>query len=184
MPQRPVPALDVPLAGGGRFVLAEERPQLMTLIAFYRGLHCQQCRDYLVDLDGRLAEFRNIGISAVAVSGDGDDRAERTRPEWSLNELRIGYGLTPGLARAWGLFLTQGRPRPSGMQEPPWYSEPALYLVRPDGTLFFSSVQNMPFARPRPEDILAGFAFMFERGYFIEKECPARGEILRIEDIA
>ena len=86
--------------------------------------------------------------------------------------------MTPRLARDWGLFLTHGRPRAEGLPEPPWYGEPALFLVRPDGTLFFTAVQNMPFARPRFADLIAGFEFMFARGYFIDKDCPARGEIL------
>ncbi len=184
MPQRPVPSLELALAGGGEFRLADETPRLMTMLVFYRGLHCQQCRDYIADLDVRLPEFEKIGIATLAISGDVRDRAERTRTEWSLQNIRIGYGLTPQKARDWGLFLTHGRPRAAGMQEPPWYSEPALYLVRPDQTLFFSSVQNMPFGRSRPEDVLAGFEFMFGRGYFIDKECPARGEVLTVDEIS
>ena len=147
-------------------------------------IDCQQCRDYIGDLDRRLPEFTQIGISVVAVSGDEADRAERTPADWGLTGLRIGYGLTPQIARQWGLFLTHGRPRPSGLQEPRWYSEPALYLVQPDGGLFFSSVQNMPFGRPRPEDILGGFEFMFGKGYFVDKECPARGEVLSVDEIS
>ena len=57
--------------------------------------------------------------------------------------------------------------------------EPGLFLIGTDGTLFFSAVQNMPFARPRFEDLIAGFEFLFEKGYFITKECPAKGELVR-----
>ena len=183
-PRQPVPPLALLLAGGGRFELAAEAPRLMTLVVFYRGLHCQQCRDYLTELDAALPDFDRIGVGVVAISGDEAGRAERTPAEWNLQQLRIGYGLSPRAARDWGLFLTHGRPRPEGsMQEPRWYSEPGVFLVRPDGTLFFSAAQNMPFARPRFADILAGFDFMFERGYFIDKECPARGEILTLDEI-
>ena len=178
MPRQKVPDLVVPLAGGGAYDLSAERPRIASLVAFFRGLHCQQCSDYIADLDARLPELEARGITAVAVSCDLAERGERTPDDWKLQRLRIGYGLPLAQARRWGLFLTEGRPRKEGWSEPPIYSEPGLYLVRPDGTLFFTAVQNMPFARPRIEDLCAGFDFMFERGYFIDKECPARGEIL------
>lgn len=183
MPRQPVPSLKVSLAGGGSFDLSAEKPRIVTLLAFYRGLHCQQCRDYIADLDTQLGELERRGINAIAISCDLADRGEPTPAEWGLSRLRVGYGLGLREARRWGLFLTEGRPRKEGLQEPPVYAEPALYLVRPDGTLFFSAVQNMPFARPRIEDVIAGFEFMFERGYFIDKDCPARGEILDLDAI-
>jgi peroxiredoxin len=181
MPRQAVPALRVPLAGGGLlFDLAAERPRIATLISFYRGLHCQQCSDYVADLHARLPDLQSRGIEAVAISCDLAERGERTPTDWGLKALRIGYGLTFQEARHWGLFLTEGRPRKEGWSEPPVYCEPGLFLVRPDGTLFFTAVQNMPFARPRIEDVVAGFDFMFDRGYFIDKDCPARGELLDV----
>lgn len=181
MPRQAVPPLRVPLAGGGAYDLAAEQPRIMSLIAFFRGLHCQQCKDYVADLDARLPELEKRGVSAVAISCDVAERGERTPADWGLQNLRLGYGLSLAEARQWGLFLTEGRPRKEGWSEPDIYAEPALYLVRPDGTLFFTAVQNMPFARPRIEDVIAGFDFMFDRGYFIDKDCPARGEILDLE---
>ena len=178
MPRQPVPALDVALAGGGRYGLAQERPAIASLVVFYRGLHCQQCSDYIADLDARLPDLEARGISAVAISCDLAERGERTPADWGLKRLRIGYGLSLREARRWGLFLTEGRPRKEGWSEPPVYGEPGFFLVRPDGTLFLTAVQNMPFARPRVEDLCAGFDFLFERGYFRDEDCPARGEIL------
>ena len=40
-----------------------------------------------------------------------------------------------------------------------------LFLISPDKTLFFSAIQNMPFARPRFADLIEGFEFMFAKGY-------------------
>ena len=178
MPRLPVPALVVDVAGGQRYDLAQERPRIASLVAFFRGLHCQQCSDYIAELDARLPELEERGISGIAISCDLAERGLRTPADWGLKRLRIGYGLALREARNWGLFLTEGRPRKEGWSEPAVYCEPGLFLVRPDGTLFFSVVQNMPFARPRIEDLCAGFDFLFERGYFIDKDCPARGEIL------
>ncbi len=178
MPRQPTPTLQLSLAGGGSYSLADERPALMSMIVFYRGLHCQQCQTYLQDLEKWLPQFEQRGITSVAVSCDEAERGERTPAAWGLANLRVGYGLSPALARKWGLFLTAGRPRASGMSEPDVCCEPAVFLVAPDKTLWFSSIQNMAFARPRFEDLIEGFEFLFARGYFRDKECPARGELL------
>lgn len=50
-------------------------------------------------------------------------------------------------------------------------SEPAIYLVRPDVTLYFGSVQTMPFARPHFADILGAIDMVVAKSY------PARGEV-------
>lgn len=184
MPRQKAPPLRLPLAGGGDYDLKREQPSLMSMIVFFRGLHCMQCRDYITELDSMLPEFERRGINVVAASGDTRERGEATPSTWGLSRLRLAFGLTPRQARDWGLFLTHGRPRAEGMQEPAWYSEPGLFLVEPGGALFFTAVQNMPFARPRFEDIIAGFEFMFARGYFIDKPCPARGEIVTLAEIA
>ena len=178
IPRQKPPALVVPLAGGGTYDLAQERPKLFSMVVFYRGLHCQQCNNYLVEMDAMLHAFETRGVTSVAISCDARERGERTRADWGLSRVRIGYGLSPRVARSWGLFLTEGRPRKEGLSEPPVCCEPALFLINADGTLFFTAVQNMPFARPRFQDLIDGFEFLFARGYFIDKECPARGELV------
>jgi alkyl hydroperoxide reductase subunit AhpC len=182
MPRMPVPPLQVALAGGGRYDLGSEKPKLFSMIVFYRGLHCQQCQAYIGELERLLPEFESRGIASVAISCDTAERGERTKADWDLAKTRIGYGLSLRMARDWGLFLTQGRARAQGLSEPPYCCEPALFLVAPDKTLWFSSVQNMAFGRPRFADILDGFEFLFARGYFTEKECPARGEVMSVPD--
>lgn len=53
---------------------------------------------------------------------------------------------------------------------PDEFSEPGLFLIRPDGTLFASTVQTMPFARPKFDDLLGAIQFVIKNDY------PARGE--------
>lgn len=52
------------------------------------------------------------------------------------------------------------------------FSEPGLFLVRPDGTLYWGSTQTMPFARPHFDEILGALDFVAKNDY------PARGEYL------
>ena len=50
------------------------------------------------------------------------------------------------------------------------FSDPGVFLVRPDGTLYYGSTQTMPFARPAFQDLLGAIDFA------ISKDYPARGE--------
>jgi peroxiredoxin len=175
IPRQPVPSLAVPLTGGGKFDLATERPKNFTLVVFFRGLHCPQCRKQLTDLEAKLPEFDKRGVSVVAISADSAERAERTKPEWGLKNLRIGYGLDLRIARAFGLWISTSRGKTSaGIEETSFFNEPGLFLIRPDRTLYCASVQTMPFARPHFADLITALDFIIEKNY------PARGEVVSL----
>jgi peroxiredoxin len=161
-----VPPLVVPLVGGDRFDIKGEKPEHFSFIVFYRGLHCPICRTHLGELETKLPDFAKRGVSVVALSSDVAERAERAKNEWKLENLRLGYGLDLAVARAWGLYISTGRGRTSaGVEEPALFSEPGLFLVRPERTLYFASVQTMPFARPHFGDILAALDVVIAKDY-------------------
>lgn len=171
-PNKIVPPLRVDLAGGAQFDLASEKPSNFTLVVFYRGLHCPICKIQLKDLESKLDDFEKRGVAVAAVSTDSKERAEQTMQAWGLSRLRLGYGLDLAAARHWGLYVSSGHGKTSaGVDEPALFSEPAIYLVRPDGTLYFGSVQTMPFARPHFSDILTAIDFVVKNKY------TARGEV-------
>ncbi len=165
-PRDPVPELDVPLASGGQWTLREQQPERFTLVVFYRGLHCPICKGYLNDLQNRLEDFRAKGVEPIAISSDSQERAQQTAQEWGIDELPLGYGLSLDSAREWGLFISSG----IADKEPELFSEPGLFLVRPDGTLYAASVQTMPFARPSFKELAGALDFVIKEDY------PARGE--------
>lgn len=172
-PRQQVPALKVPLVGGGSFNLADEKPEHFTMVVFYRGLHCPICANYLGDLHGKLEKFAEKGVGVVVLSSDDENRATEAKQKWNLPNLRLGYGVSLDMAREWGLFISAGRGKTSiGIDEPALFSEPALYIVRPNGELYFGTVQTMPFARPAFGDILKALDFVISSGY------PGRGEIV------
>lgn len=174
-PRQQVPALRVPLAGGSSFDLSKEKPAHFTMIVFYRGLHCPICKTQLRELQEKLPEFEKRGVNVVAISSDSADRGERTKADWGLSDLRVGYALDLGTARAWGLYISTSKgPTSAGHDEPALFSEPGLFLVRPDGALYFATVQTMPFARPHFADILSALDFV------IAKDYPARGEVVQL----
>ena len=167
LPRRPAPALDLPLVAGGRYRLADATPTAFSLLVFYRGLHCPKCKDQLQELDGMLDELAGAGIDdVVAVSGDTRERAERAVQEWGLERVRVAHDLTEDGMRTWDLYLSEGVKE----GEPALFSEPALFLVEPGGTVYSAHVQSMPFARPHLRNLLASVGWIRENAY------PARGE--------
>jgi peroxiredoxin len=179
IPRQRVPDLSLPLAGGGSWRLSDQKPTHFTMLAFYRGMHCSVCRDYLGQLQSMHAAFGALGVTPIAVSADDAERACAAETGWDLETLCIAYGLSLRQARAWGLYVSRGSGISSlGIEEPPMFVEPALFLVRPDRTLYYASVQSMPFARPCFDAMLRGIEKAVARDY------PARGEVVDWNGVA
>ena len=170
-PRRPVPALDVPQLSGNCLKLVFNEAPAFTLLVFYRGYHCPLCRTYLSELNRLHDDFVARGVIVKVLSSDSEERARRAADEWSLDKLDLGYGLSEADARAWGLYMSTGRGLTStGVEEPARFSEPGVFLIRPDLTLYWANVQTMPFARPHFKDMLGAIDFV------VAKDYPARGE--------
>lgn len=171
VPRQQTPDLSLPLVGGGRLTLSAERWPRGTLLCFYRGLHSPACAPYLAELERLTPAFSERGVGTVAVSADSADRAAAMAEKIAAAELRIAFGLPLAEARAWGLYISSARGRTSvGLEEPPLFPEPGLFLVDADRTLHYACVQNMPFARPAFGEFLAALDDPVERAG------PARGE--------
>jgi peroxiredoxin len=172
VPRGQVPDLALPLAGGGHWRLSDQKPKHFTMLAFYRGEHCSACRDYLGSLQSMYAEFSARGVTPIAISMDTAERACAAESGWGLRDLCVAYGLSLTQARAWGLYVSRGAGASSqGIEEPPMFVEPALFLVRPDRTLYYASIQSMPFGRPCFNEMLQGI----EKA--VARNSPARGEV-------
>ncbi len=149
IPRRAVPALSLPTVTGSTWTLGASPPAHFTLIVFYRGLHCPVCRAYLSELNRLHADFTARGVAVFVASSS----------------------LPIDEARRWGLYVSTSRGKTSlGIEEPARFSEPGVFLVRADGTLYWASVQTMPFARPHFAEMLTAIDFVLKNDY------PARGE--------
>ncbi len=169
--RQPVPALVVDTLEG-TWSLAAQSPENFTMVVFYRGLHCPICSKYVGELDKLSGEFAEIGVSILVLSGDERERAEQAKQDWNLNNIAIGYGVSTEQARDWGLHRSTGRGKTSiGIEEPAEFSEPGLFIVRPDNTLYWAQINTMPFARPHFREIIGALKFAMEKDY------PARGEL-------
>lgn len=165
LPGTPAPALAVDLVGGGRFKLADAQPERFTMVVFYRGKHCPVCKSQLKKLEEMLSTFTDLGVEAVAVSMDTEERASGAVEEWGIKNLRVGHGVSEDVARSWGLYMSTA----TNDGEPDRFSEPGLFLVRPDGTLYYAAINSMPFGRPDLEQFKGAIEFVIDQDY------PARG---------
>ena len=166
VPRAKAPELRLETVAGDTWRLSEQRPESFTMIVFYRGLHCPVCKSYLRSLEGRLDDFRSRGVEVIAISGDTRERAEQVKEEWGLEKLRVGYGQSIASMREWGLFISNAIKE----SEPALFGEPGLFLIRPDGTVYYEAINSMPFGRPSFQEMLGTIDWVLENDY------PARGE--------
>nr|WP_238566815.1 peroxiredoxin-like family protein [Nonlabens ulvanivorans] len=149
-----------------KWSLESQKPNKYTLTVFYRGYHCPVCKKQLETVTDHLPDFKERGIDVIAISMDSKERAEKSSKEWNVEGLTIGYDLPVETAKEWGLYLSKA----ISDKEPDLFSEPAIFLIKPDKTLFFASIQTMPFARPKIADLIKSIDFVEDKHY------PARGE--------
>ena len=165
-PRTKVPELELNLINDTKWKLSDQNPENFTLLVFYRGLHCPICKKYLEELKSKLNEFIDKGINVIAISCDTEERAKKAGKEWNISSLPVGYEFSISEARDWGLYISSS----ISDKEPDEFSEPGLFLIRPDGELYCSTIQTMPFSRPNFDEILSAIDFILKKDY------PARGE--------
>ncbi len=170
-PRQAVPTLEVSTLKGP-WSLSTQAPEHFTMLVFYRGLHCPICSKYLAELEKLSDDFAAAGVSVLALSSDDKSRTEQASNDWGLSKVNLGYDVSVEQARAWGLHRSAGKGKTSvGIEEPAEFSEPGLFLIRPDETLYWSQVSTMPFARAHFKEILGALGFVTANDY------PARGEL-------
>jgi len=171
IPRQKVPDLKLPTLSHGAFDLANDGSERGTVICFYRGLHCPICTNYLTEFEKRTSEFAERGVNTIAISTDGEDRTRQMVEKINAQHLRFAYDLSLSKAREWGLYISTSRGKTSiGIEEPALFAEPGLFMVTPDQTLYYGSVQTMPFVRPHFSELVSALDFAIEKNY------PARGE--------
>lgn len=171
VPRQKTPTLSVPTLNQKQFDLSSETSPRGTVICFYRGLHCPLCATYLKEFQALVSNFSERGVSTIAISSDGKNRTEKMAQKVDADSLRFGYDLPLTVAQDWGLYISTSRGKTSiGIEEPKLFAEPGLFMVSPDQTLYYASVQTMPFVRPHFSDLISALDFAIANNY------PARGE--------
>lgn len=165
-PRQEVPELIVKTTKGLKWNLRETKPENFTMLIFYRGIHCPVCKKYLEELNTKIDDFRDKGVNVICVSSNSEELAQKTVKEWDIYKLNIGYDFSIEDGRKWDLYISEGIKD----SEPEIFLEPALFLINSDNTLYSASIQSMPFARPKFDELLKSISFVLKEDY------PARGE--------
>ena len=170
VPNQVAPKLIVPTLSHGIFDLTKEKSRNFTMVVFFRGLHCPICINYLSELARLQSEFFDNGVNQIVISSDDKTRSEETASLIKADQIRYGYDLSIPVAREWGLYISKGVKNSSNkFEEPELFPEPGIFLIRPDNTVYYISVQSMPFARSAFTDLIEMIKFV------VPKEYPARG---------
>lgn len=164
-PREKTPDLNIQLVNGTKWKLSEQSPKNFTMLLFYRGKHCPICKKQLQELQSSLSKFTERGVNVIAISSDTEEVAKQTHKEWDIKDVPLGYGLPIEEARKWGLFISKGI-----NDEPEHFTEPGLFILTPESTVYWESIQSMPFGRPEFKDVLGGIDYILKADY------PARGE--------
>ncbi|MBW0145563.1 redoxin domain-containing protein [Sphingomicrobium clamense] len=166
IPTQPVPDVDLPMLPDGRFSLAGDNPDFLSILAIYRGVHCPLCKKWLEQLDGLVDQYAERGINVTAMSMDEEARARLSQKDWNIDNVPLAYGMSEELARSLGCYISTKR---EGSKEPDRFCEPGLLLVHPDQTLYAGVWQTMPFTRPDWETLMGALDFVRDKDY------PPRG---------
>ena len=161
------PKIEVPLVSGGTLAIGEgtAASDNWRLVVIYRGKHCPICLRYLKQLEELKGDFEAAGLDVVAISGDGLEKASAVVSEKELS-FPVGYDLSISQMASLGLYISDPR-SPKETDQP--FSEPGLFVIRPDNTIQIIDISNAPFARPDLAGILGGVKFIRENDY------PVRG---------
>lgn len=169
-PRDPVPHFEAKMLDGGTWRLSEQSARNFVMIVVYRGFQCPLCKAHLTGLNQHIDALEDLGIETFVVSAERKEQVEKARLEWGLTRLSMGYGLEPVIGHEWGLYISE-RLNEDG-SESELFFEPGLFLVRSDDqTLYYTSIQNMPFGRPDWNE------FIRLMGHIAETDYPARGHI-------
>lgn len=172
------PALSVPLIDGETFSLLDRHPKNFTVLIFYRGAHCPLCVRYVKEIEENYQKALDAGFEIVLASMDTQEKATQFAKDIAESigapslKVPIGYGLTEEQARNWGLYISNNK---EGSNEPKVFSEPGLYVIRPDTTVVVAMVQSSPFTRPSIPELLQGLQYILDNNY------PIRGSLTRVK---
>ncbi|MTI20956.1 AhpC/TSA family protein [Fulvivirga sp. RKSG066] len=166
-PNSTFPKLELPTVTNEDWDLNQSKAETFKMLVFYRGYHCPVCKKYNQQIERKLNDFADKGVDVIAISCDSEDRARKTKAEWGLENLKIAYDLPIEQAESLGLYISEA----ISDNEPEQFSEPALFLLKPDNSIYAAYYQSMPFGRPPVDELLKGLDFIIDKNY------PPRGTV-------
>jgi peroxiredoxin len=94
-------------------------------VIVYRGKHCPICTRYLDTLNELLPKFNELGVDAIAVSADTQERATLQLADIK-NDFAVGYDMSIEQMQSLGLYISD--PRSDKDSDRP-FPEPGLFMI-------------------------------------------------------
>jgi len=159
-----LPAFQVNNPQGGKLALGAATGRWQLLVV-YRGKHCGRCKPYLNQIETMQPRWNAAGFDVTAVSADTAEKANADISEhgWSFP---VGCDLEESTMHELGLYVSDPLTPDETDRR---FAEPAVFCLRPDGTVQIAAISNGPAARPDLEALLDGMIFT------IKNDKPARG---------
>lgn len=161
-----LPTLTVNQPNGEKLELGAANGRWQLLVV-YRGKHCGRCKPYLNQVEAMLSRWNSAGFDVMAVSADTAEKANADIAEfgWSFP---VGCDLSESDMQALGLYVSDPLTPDETDRR---FAEPAVFCLRPDGSVQIAAISNGPSARPDLEQLLDGMEFT------IKNDKPPRGTV-------
>jgi len=161
-----LPAISLPLVGGGKVALGQpQKKGHWQLVFVYRGQHCLICKKYLKKLESLKDKFLAAGAEVIAVSGNPEAKAVAMVEAAALT-LPVAYGLSIEQMQDLGLYISHPR-SPEETDKP--FPEPGMFAVNAEGKVQLIDISNTPFNRSDLDELLETVEWIKENEY------PIRG---------
>ena len=162
-----LPTMSFPMLGGGELSVGGPSDRWMLFIV-YRGKHCGRCIVYLGQLEKMKDDWEAAGFDIAVVSADTAEKAAADQAAfgWTFD---IGHDLTEQQMADLGVYISDPL---SPTETDRRFAEPAVFCIRPDGSIQIAAISNGPSARPDLAELLDGMIFT------IENDRPARGTVV------
>ena len=161
-----LPEFDITMMNGEKQTIGKPNGSWQ-LIVVYRGKHCGRCKKYLGILDTMQSQWNDAGFTITVFSADPLEKAQSDVQEFGWT-FPVGYGLTEPDMQKLGVYVSDPLTPDETDRR---FAEPAVYCLRPDGTIQIAALSNGPSARPDLAELLDGMIFTIEHGK------PARGTV-------
>jgi len=163
---QPLPVFTVNNVNGGSLKMGEATGRWQLLIV-YRGKHCGRCKPYLNQVEAMQDRWNAAGFDVSAVSADTAEKANADVSEYGWS-FPVGCDLDEPTMQKLGLYISDPLTPDETDRR---FAEPAVFCLRPDGSVQIAAISNGPSARPDLEALLDGMIFT------IENDKPARGMV-------
>ena len=154
-PSTVIPALELSLVNGERYILGQQS-KAWELIVVYRGNHCPRCKTYLNKLQSLAESLEQLNVNVIVVCADPIEKVQLDieQHQWSFP---IAYGLSPQSIKTLGLWA-------SVHADGTIFSEPGVFLINLEQKIQAMSISNAASFRPDLEVLLDGIKGIQNRG--------------------